>query len=148
MKFEQFAKESGPRIRAGLIAAFGPDLGADAAADALAYGWEHWDRVGKMENPAGYLYRVGQTSGQRANPKPRFLPAPPPQELPNFEPGLLPALEELTESQRVAVLLVYAFGWTQTATAELLDVDPSTIRTHLARGLKKLQAALKVEPSV
>ena len=148
MTFELFAKESGPRIRAGLVAAFGPDIGADAAADALAYGWENWKRLSKMDNPAGYLYRVGQTSARRAHRRPRFLPSPPPQELPNFEPGLLPALEELTEPQRVSVLLVHAFGWTQAATAELLDVDPSTVRTHLSRGLKKLQAALKVEPSV
>jgi hypothetical protein len=29
--------------------------GRDAAADALAYGWEHWERIKDMKNPIGYL---------------------------------------------------------------------------------------------
>ncbi len=148
MTFDSFARLAGPRLRAGLVAAYGPDLGADAAASALAYGWENWERIGAMANPAGYLYRVGQTEARRSNAKQGFLPAPPPSELPSFEPGLLPALESLTESQRTAVLLVHAFGWSQADTAELLDVSPSTVRTHLSRALKKLQTALEVDLNV
>ena len=33
------------RLRHALTASFGPQVGRDAAADALAYAWEHWDRV-------------------------------------------------------------------------------------------------------
>jgi DNA-directed RNA polymerase specialized sigma24 family protein len=128
-----------------LVAAYGPEVGADAAAEALAYGWEHWSRLAAMANPAGYLYRVGQTAARRARRPQGYLPAPASDELPEVEPRLVPALEELTEMQRTCVLLVHAFGWSQTETAELLDVDPSTVRTHLARGLGKLQAALEVE---
>jgi hypothetical protein len=32
----------------------------------LAYGFEHWGKVGPMANPAGYLYRVGQSEARRA----------------------------------------------------------------------------------
>lgn len=145
MEFEDFAETAGPRLRAGLVAAYGPTDGLDAAAEALAYGWEHWDRLGSMLNPAGYLYRVGQTAARRARRRPPDLPVPDPVELPDFEPGLVPALEQLTEPQRVCVMLVYSFGWSQAATADLLNVDPSTVRTHLARGLRKLQDALEVE---
>ncbi|MCP3878646.1 MAG: hypothetical protein GY701_09695, partial [Sulfitobacter sp.] len=60
MTFEPFARITGPKLRAALMAAYGPDVGADAAAAALAYGWENWDRVSAMANPAGYLFRVGQ----------------------------------------------------------------------------------------
>lgn len=135
----------GPRLRAGLVAAYGPNDGLDAAAEALAYGWEHWERLGTMLNPAGYLYRVGQTAARRSRqPLPR-LPVPDPVELPEFEPGLASALEQLTEPQRVCVMLVYSFGWPQVDAADLLNIDPSTVRTHLARGLSKLQAALEVE---
>ena len=70
---------------------------------------------------------------------------PEPDELPSFEPGLLPALEDLTESQRTAVVLVHGFGWSQVEVAELLDVSASTLRTHLSRGLAKLQNALEVD---
>ncbi len=92
MSFESFVKISGPRLRAALVAAYGPDVGADAAAAALSYGWEHWRRLSTMSNPAGYLYRVGQSAARRSTPRQGYLPAPPPEELPNFEPGLLPAL--------------------------------------------------------
>jgi RNA polymerase sigma factor (sigma-70 family) len=59
---------------------------------------------------------------------------------------LVPALESLSESQRTCVLLVHAFGWSQAETAAMLGVDPSTVRTHLARGLTRLQHALEVVP--
>jgi hypothetical protein len=45
VEFERFAAETGPRLRTALTAAYGPDVGADAAAEALAYGWEHWPRL-------------------------------------------------------------------------------------------------------
>jgi len=128
------------------MAAFGPEVGADAAAEALAYGWEHWDRISSMDNPTGHLFRVGQNVGKRARRPQGYLPRPEPTELPAFEPGLAPALESLTEPQRIAVTMVHAFGWSQTETAELLAVSHSTVRTHLARAMKKLQAALEVEP--
>lgn len=143
--FDSFAETAGPRLRAGLIAAYGPTTGADAAADALAYGWEHWARLSAMANPAGYLFRVGQTSARTSRRQQGFLPAPSATDLPEFEPGLIPALEALTESQRISVMLVHAFGWSQVEAAELMEIDPSTVRTHLARGLQKLKAALEVE---
>lgn len=61
-RFTSFCTEVEPRLRRALVAAYGPDLGSDAAADAFAWAWEHFDRVDDMANPAGYLWRVGQTS--------------------------------------------------------------------------------------
>ena len=142
--FDEFAARVGPRLRAGLTAAYGPDAGVDAASDALAYGWEHWSRIAAMDNPAGYLYRVGQTSARRARRPQGFLPVPAPSDMPDFEPGLLPALEALSELQRTCVVMVHALGWTQAEVAELLEVTPSTVRTHLTRGLARLQERLEV----
>lgn len=144
MTFEEFVRRDGVRLRAGLVAAYGPDVGADAAAEALAYGFEHWDRVGGMDNPAGYLYRVGQSEARRHFRPSAYLPTVPTPGLPDFEPALAPALESLTEPQRVGVVLVHALGWTQRDAAELLDVDISTLRTHIARAMTKLRAALEV----
>lgn len=146
--FEQFADEVGPRLRAGLVAAYGPIDGLDAAAEALAYGWEHWDELSSMLNPAGYLYRVGQTAARRERRQPPQLPVPDPVEMPDFEPGLVPALEQLTEPQRVCVMLVHSFGWSQVDVADLLGVGESTVRTHLSRGLNKLRDAFEVEHDV
>jgi hypothetical protein len=48
--FEAFFRKTEPRLRRALVAACGPDLGRDAASEALAYAWEHWDRLSEMAN--------------------------------------------------------------------------------------------------
>lgn len=125
------------------MSAYGPDVGLDAAAEALAYGFEHWQRLSKMGNPSGYRYRVGQTAAKRTRRAAPALPAPEPSTMPMIEPGLVPALNDLSELQRTCVLLVHAFGWTQVETAELLDINESSVCTHIRRGMDKLQGALQ-----
>lgn len=144
MTFEEFIATSGRKVRAALVAAYGPDVGMDAASEAIAYGWENWDRLGEMTNPAGYMYRVGQSAASKLNRPAGLLPAPPPHVMPDVEPGLVPALNALSESQRVCVVLVHAYGWPQVEVAELLDVTAQTVRTHLQRALLGLQSALEV----
>lgn len=144
VKYEEFVERSGSRLRAALVAAYGPDVGADAAAEALAYGLEHWSELDAMANPAGYLYRVGQTEARRHFRPAAYMPAAPAPCLPEFEPGLAPALESLTEAQRIGVVLVHALGWSLVDAAEIMGVDVSTVRTHIARGLSKLRASLEV----
>lgn len=145
MSYEEFVQSNGPRLRAGLVAAYGPDVGIDAASDALAWGWEHWDRLSAMENPAGYLYRVGQTAARRSRRPQGFLPMPSSMSIPDVEPGLATGLEKLTEQQRVVVLLVHGFDWSQAEVAELLEVTPSTVHATLARALNHLKRHLEVE---
>lgn len=146
--FETFLAEHRARLTAGLVAAYGPEVGHEAAAEAVAYGWQHWDRLQTMDNPAGYLYRVGQTAARGQFRPTGYLPTHPAPGLPDFEPGLAPALEALSEQQRACVLLVHALGWSKADAARLLDIDVSTLRTHVNRGLDRLRASLKVEPHV
>ncbi len=133
----------GPRLTEALVAAYGPDVGVDAAADAVAWGWEHIDRLSDMTNPAGYLYRVGQSAARRYRRPQGYLPAPDRGRVPDVEPGLASALEQLTEHQRVAVVAVHCFGWSQQDVADVMGVSHSTVRSHLTRGLDKLRRALE-----
>lgn len=133
-----------PRLRAALIAAYGSDAGSDAAAEAVTWAFEHADQVAEMDNPAGYLYRVGQSEARRARKPLRLLPAEPVREMPDIEPGLVPALEALSDQQRVVVVMVHAFGWPQAAVAELLEISPSTVAEHLRRGMASLRRSLEV----
>jgi RNA polymerase sigma factor (sigma-70 family) len=99
-----------------------------------------------MPNPAGYLYRVGQTAARRQRRQAstdRLFPVPDPDEV-EIEPGLLPALERLSERQRICVVLVHGYGYGQTQAAELLDISPSSVRTHLDRGMRTLREQLEV----
>ncbi len=120
-------------------------FGLDAAAEAIAYGWQHWGRVAKMANPAGYLYRVGQSSARREFRRHEVgLPGSDSTMLPDYDPGLLPALRSLSDQQRVAVVMVHGYGWSQADVAAVLNVSHATVRTHIARGIAHLQQALEV----
>jgi DNA-directed RNA polymerase specialized sigma24 family protein len=141
-EFTAFVVEAEPRLRRALFALAGIEA-ADALAEALAYGWEHWGRVRRMANPVGYLYRVGR-SRLRGPRRPPTLPTVPADRLPEVEPRLPGLLAGLAERQRVCVVLVHGFGWTHEEVATLLGVSVSTVRNHLARGLERLRRELGV----
>jgi DNA-directed RNA polymerase specialized sigma24 family protein len=146
-EFTAFVEMHEPKLRIALMAAYGPERGREATCEALAYGWEHWDRVRTMERPIGYLYRVGQSKS-----RPRKTPRPDPVVAthgdPWVEPGLPAALGALSRKQRMAVVLVDAYGWTRREAAEVIGVSEDTVGTHLRRGLHKLRASLGVSADV
>lgn len=142
--FEGFLVRVEERLRLALIASYGPDDGQAAAWDALSWAWEHWDRVQTLANPVGFLYRVGQSAARRHRSRPIPIDARSFRNhgIPEIDPGLVPALAELSIQQRTTVLLVHAFGWTIRDVASLLEVAPSTVQTHVERGLARLRTIL------
>jgi len=141
--FTTFFQDVEPRLRYALIAALGHERGREATSEAMAYAWEHWNRIEHMENPGGYLYRVGHSRGRVRWRRPRFNPQPAPG-FPEMEPRLPEALRGLSENQRITVFLVHAMGWTRRETADLLGISTNSVGSHLDRGLVKLRTALGV----
>ena len=145
--FSEFMDEVQDRLRFALIAGYGPDRGTEAAADSLAYAWEHWDRIRIMDNPGGYVYRVGariaQHDRRRQFRRPPILPEPI-SNPPDMEPGLPKALGRLSERQRVAVFLVEGLGYSYQEVADLLGVAKGTVQSYVDRGLRKLRRSLGV----
>ena len=141
--FERFVIDVEPSLRRALVAAYGADVGRDATAEALAWGWENWERLRSMDNPVGYLYRVGQTRRPRAS-RPVSFPAVARTDDVWVEPALPAALASLTEHQRVATVLVHGFAWSLQDAANLLGVKVTTVQNHVERGLQKLRAYLAV----
>ena len=146
--FEMFVATVGPRLRHALVARYGPEGGSEATAEALAYSWEHWERVSAMDNPAGWLYRGGQSRSRRFRRHPVRLPPPQRHRDPLIEPGLAKALAALPDRQRVAVLMVHAFGYTVREAAQTLGVSPSTVQQNANRAITKLRTHLGVTSSV
>jgi DNA-directed RNA polymerase specialized sigma24 family protein len=95
-----------------------------------------------MENPGGYLFRVGQSKSRTR--KQGWLPWPSDGEMPDFEPGLPLAMQELSPAQSRAVWLVHGCGWTSAETAAALGVSASAVGTHVARALTHLRHRLGV----
>lgn len=140
--FEEFVRETEPRLRRALVAAYGSEAGRDAAAEALAYAWEHWEQLQNIKNLPGYLYRVGQTRSRRRKSAVLFETPGWPER--NFEPGLPAALAALSLRQRQAVVLVYGYGCTVREVSQLIGVKPTTVHNHVRRGLERLRKILGV----
>ena len=144
-EFARFVDDVEPRLLQALVAVYGPVDGRGATVDALSWAWEHWDRLQRVENEPAYLFRVGQSATRRysTRPFPTRLRVEGLVEDREIEPGLLPALERLSDQQRTVVVLVHTFGWRQTEVAEWLEISVSTAREHLARGLRRLRDDLE-----
>jgi RNA polymerase sigma-70 factor (ECF subfamily) len=142
--FTDFVAQVEPRLRRALVAGYGVDRGREATTDALVYAWRKWDRVQGLDDPAGYLYRVGQRIAKK--PVKRQGLGDPPEAvcLPWVEPGLSDGLARLTAKQRTAVVLHCSFDWTYAEIAEVSDMSVRSVRTHMDRGLAKLRRALEV----
>jgi DNA-directed RNA polymerase specialized sigma24 family protein len=141
--FDAFVADCEGKLRVALTASLGAQLGPDAAADALAHAWQHWDRVRSMDNPVGYLYKVGRDRGRKQLKRRQpFIPSLPEGRTPWVEPGLSPALASLAERQRTVVMLVDGYQWTLTEVAQALSISKSSVQTHHDRGMRKLRRSL------
>lgn len=146
--FTEFVEIEAPRLRRALCVALGRDLGMEGTSEALSYAWEFWERVREMENPVGYLYRVGRSRVRGEfrwlrRRGPLFDPAAA-DRLPWVEPRLPSVISRLSENQRLAVVLRHAFDWTYIEIADLLGVGVSTVQKHEERGLHKLRTGMGV----
>lgn len=139
--FEDFVTGMRPRLTRAFVGCRGLAGAPDATAEALAFAFEHWERVRDMENPGGYLYRVGRS---RTRPrKTPVLPSPTDVGLPDVEPDLVPAMLALPETQRTAVWLVHACGWSYAEVAEATGSSVSMVGNHVSRGMQRLRRRLE-----
>ena len=144
--YSTFVRGVEPGLRRALTAGFGLDVGREAAAEALGYGWRNWDRVQQMSNPSGYLFRVGQSAARRLV-KPDRSPVHASVAVydePWVEPGLEAAWSSLSERQRTVAGLVHGYGWSLSEVADLLGISKSAVQIHERRAMKKLRRDLGV----
>ena len=148
--FDAFVGSTGEAVRSALVAFYGVEVGTEAAADALAVAWERWPEVSAMDNPGGFLFRVGQS---RARPHVRWhrrratfpliddSTARPAADVVD----LLRALGRLRPEQRGALLLVKSYGFTYREAADLLGVTEAAVTNHIHRGLEQLRVSMGEE---
>ena len=136
--YVDFWRANEPRMRRALVAQYGPQDGRAATGDALSWAWEHWADVTAMANPVGYLYRVGQTAARKHQQRGRVqvsAGAASAQDPADGDLDLIDALRDLSDQQRVVLLLVHAHGYSQREAADVLDIAVSTVRVHLEEQL-------------
>jgi RNA polymerase sigma-70 factor (ECF subfamily) len=118
--------------------------------DAFLKVWERWDRVSRMDNPAGYLCRIAVNGARsrirRLRLAARRSIAPPGMQLPDpfadvdLRDELVRAFAALSERQRMALVLTDLLDVSAEDSARLLRVKPSTVRSLASQA----RAALKV----
>lgn len=142
-EFQEFVIERGPAIRRALVGRYGVEIGVEAYSDAIEYAWAHWARVGAMANPAGYLFRVGQSRSRRHRTRRAPVQLPAEQQSDTAEdPALHEALWRLPPAQRTAVLLVHGYQYSYRDAADLMTVSEAALRNYVHRGTTRLRVLL------
>ncbi len=108
----------------------------DLSQDAFARVWEHWDTVGGMENPAGYLHRTAMNLF-RSRYRRALLAARRgvgiATEVDAFEAiddrqVALQALASLAPRQRAAIVLTEVLQYTAEEAGSMLGIRAATVR--------------------
>jgi len=150
--FEEFYCREFTRFVALAAALTGSRSGAeDIVQDAMLDAHRRWERIGRYESPGGWLRRVmvqrsakvhrKRSNEHRAHERAVQVEGRCRVQEP-VDPVLLQALRTLPARQRAVVALHYLEDLSVVDTADLLDLSPSTVTTHLARARRALLSAL------
>jgi RNA polymerase sigma factor (sigma-70 family) len=123
-----------------------PELAADAVDEAMARAYQHWPKVGGLDNPAGWAYRVGlnyaRSRLRRRRGREDLLHGRADHDGPSVEPAIAAAVDRLPERQRAVVVCRFLLGWSEAQTADALRIRPGTVKSRLHRALSVLQVQL------
>lgn len=128
-------------------------LAEDLAAEALARAYARWTSVARMESPQAWVLRVTTNLAIDAVRRRRLATAVLPRLVVREGPGVLDedvairlalvsALASLPRRQREAIALYYLAGLDEHEVSRSLDITPSSVRTHVQRGLATLRKRL------
>ena len=124
------------------------DLATEATDEAMARAYQRWAQVRSIDNPAGWVYRVGLNWSRSVirritRPAPTWVggsassPAPVVQ-----DPAIDRALSELSVDHRAVVVCRVLLGFSEAHTAEVLGLRPGTVKSRLSRALTRLNPLL------
>jgi len=146
--FADFYREGRDRIARALTLTLGDqDLAVEAVDEAMARAYQRWTRVGTLENPGGWVYRVALNWScsvlrrRRRAPRPR-TERDPTDIGPISEPTVLRALAELDVRQRAVVVCRHLLGWSEEETAIALSTPVGTVKSRLHRANRILARRL------
>lgn len=146
--FDRWYRAEHPRVLGLLTVVAGDaDLAREATAEAFTRALERWERVGAMESPAAWTYRVGVNLLRRRMRRAAFerglLPDPPrPPAPPAIDSGLWAAVRALPARQRTAVGLRYVCDLPIDEIAAVMGVATGTVSATLTSARRRLAADL------
>jgi RNA polymerase sigma factor (sigma-70 family) len=144
--FDDFYRTSRSELVRALSLTLGDvELATEAVDEAMTRAYQRWDRVHCLDNPAGWVYRVGfnwAVSVLRRRKNRRTLFTREPDGMPWIEPDVHRALGELSVDHRSVVVCRYLFGWSENETATALGIRAGTVKSRLHRATSQLRVRL------
>ena len=109
--------------------------------------WERWERVGDMEDPTGYLYRVAMNLFRSRYRRAKraalatFSPHPPSDELAAIDDRdeVSRYLAHLIPQQRAAVILTGLLEYSSEEAGRMLGMKASTVRVLTTRARERMR---------
>jgi RNA polymerase sigma factor (sigma-70 family) len=147
--FEVWYSDEHPRLFAALLVLTGDrDLAADATDEALSRALQHWTRVGEMESPEGWTYRVAVNvirRGARRRALERRLLGRLVSRPATREPAgeVWDLVRSLSPRQQQAVVLRYIADLAEPEIAQVMGVTRGTVASTLAQARRALADALR-----
>lgn len=147
--FEDFYQQHRTSIgRALALTLRDADLACEAVDEAMARAYQRWPHVRMLDNPGGWVYRVG-LNWSRSFLRRTRRPAPSWMHVPQVNPGPMVtdpsvdrALAELSVDQRAVVICRFLIGYSEAQTASVLGLRPGTVKSRLSRALDRLRVLL------
>jgi DNA-directed RNA polymerase specialized sigma24 family protein len=149
LPFEEFYREQrAPIGRALAITLRDTQLASEAVDEAMARAYQRWNRVQALDNPGGWVYRVG-LNWSRSVLRRALRPAPvwvtkadSVVDGSGLDPTIDRALGALSIEQRAVVVCRLLIGYSEAQTATALGLRPGTVKSRLARATSRLQSLL------
>ncbi len=142
-RLEEVYEEHGARLwRALFVYAGDREVASDAVAEAFAQALRRGD---DLRSPERWIWRsafriaMGELSRRRRQTEEVMATS---YEVPEETTELLLALPELTQDQRVAIVLHYYSGYSLKEVAKITGSTPSAVGVRLHRGRKRLRELL------
>ena len=149
MPFEEFYRDQRAAIGRALALTLGDtQLASEAVDEAMARAYQRWARVQALDNPCGWVYRVG-LNWSRSILRRALRPAPTwvtsgiaVSDHGGLDPAIDRALAQLSVEQRAVVVCRLLIGYSEAQTAAALGLRVGTVKSRLARATARLQSLL------
>ena len=152
--FEAFYRDEFPGlVRSMFLLVPNADEAQELAQEAMVKVFERWDRVGPMESPGGYLYRVAvnlhrrrvRSLAVRARRLVTLAAGQRDAEIDHGRQELADAIGSLSVRLREAFMLVDWLGMGSDEAGRALGIAPASVRSRVHRARRELRAHLDLK---
>jgi RNA polymerase sigma factor (sigma-70 family) len=151
IEFEEFfATEKARLFQALCLVTHNRFEAEELTQDAFLSVFERWDRVGKMDDPTGYLYRTAMNEfrswRRRATLRTKrtigVIAIDESITAIEADDAVVRALAPLSPRKRAAVVLIDLLGYSSEEAGHMLGIRAATVRTHVSRAHADLKASI------